>query len=391
MIGQARAAAPAYCSSPMANTPALPNPAEPSIRRRIGEELPLLFSDIGGDTASLTQLYDAAERRYGRLLDRRPDPARATQQKWQHDLRWELQSAVDDGRVLKRTDVGRAVYSVASGRPPSPPFADAVLTVPALHDIERWKSFDEVYAPGRGRPRALHPGSHLWLRHRGRLVWRFEVVGVERRGSRVSSMDGRDLGPGWSILVGVGEEVEVTDRDLGVTDRQWGRGLRYLDPLSMRVAGAARPARITPEARIAEVESTSTEPVIALRTAASTVWRRIEADLVADWIVWCADAGRSVKRLVLRTDEGVTLKTDAFDETTRLLVEAKGSTSREHVRMAIGQLLDYWQLAHAHARQRAILLPRQPAPSLVRLVLELDIGLIFRDGSGFNEQLPPSR
>jgi hypothetical protein len=42
----------------------------------------------------------------------------------------------------------------------SPHVWDAIFTVPKSHDIARWKAFDEVYVPGRGRPREIHMDSH---------------------------------------------------------------------------------------------------------------------------------------------------------------------------------------------------------------------------------------
>jgi hypothetical protein len=121
-----------------------------------------------------------------------------------------------------------------------------------------------------------------------------------------------------------------------------------------------------------------------------SVWNRREADLVSDWIDWCAGQGRTVTRPIIPTDEGSTIRGDAFDEGRSLLVEAKGSSERKHVRMAIGQLLDYSSLLD-HDHTRAILVPDPIPSSLEELALSLGIGVIHRSGDSFEEHLPRRR
>jgi hypothetical protein len=351
----------------------------------MGAELTDLFADIGRDEIAIDELYTAAERRFGPLLDRSPDPARLTQEKWQHDLRWEIQSAVLDGRIIKRDDVGRGVYSLPGGRLSRRLQWDLVFTVPAGQDISRWTTFSEIYVPGTGRPRGVVAGSHLWLRHRQSLVWRCDVESVEHRTSRHSTMDGTEHGPGWSICVANGEPSDLGDDAIGFTGGRWGQGVRYLDPVSLRLKGAvAEPPRLT-TVRFAAVERVSAQLVIARTSRVVTQWNRVESRLLSLWIAWCASAGRVVTRPVIRTEEGATIIGDAFDETRGLLVEAKGSSSREHVRMAIGQILDYSSLMTDVDHRRAILLPARPPSSMVRLLAGLGIGLVYRTGDGFVE------
>jgi hypothetical protein len=67
-----------------------------------------------------------------------------------------------------------------------------------------------------------------------------------------------------------------------------------------------------------------------------------------------------------------------------LVVEAKPSTSRIHVRLAIGQVLDYAHLLAEAGRllKPAILLPGKPRQDLCDLLEKLEISLIFESSPG---------
>ncbi|MBB4905407.1 hypothetical protein [Actinophytocola algeriensis] len=67
--------------------------------------------------------------------------------------------------------------------------------------------------------------------------------------------------------------------------------------------------------------------------------------------------------------------TDLFDVSRAELIEAKGSASRNHVRLAIGQLCDYSR--YVPHRARAVLLPTDPGPDLVQLLNSVGIVCIF--------------
>src|SRR5262249_19279656 len=69
---------------------------------------------------------------------------------------------------------------------------------------------------------------------------------------------------------------------------------------------------------------------------------------------------------VLIVGEIAALYTDLFDQTTRELIEAKASASRNNVRTGLGQLLDYARYVD-HDR-RSVLLPSQPRRDLIELL-----------------------
>jgi hypothetical protein len=61
-----------------------------------------------------------------------------------------------------------------------------------------------------------------------------------------------------------------------------------------------------------------------------------------------------------------------------LIIEAKPTTSREHVRLAIGQVLDYQNLLNREgfALSPAVLLPQRPSEDLTELMSRLGITLV---------------
>lgn len=112
---------------------------------------------------------------------------------------------------------------------------------------------------------------------------------------------------------------------------------------------------------------------------------------------WLKQQGKSVLDLHLRV-EGREITTDLFDSTDAEIIEAKSSNSRGHVRMAIGQVLDYVHNFNNRKTQvtdslppiakPAILLPNEPEPDLTALCASLKIKLYIPAGistEGFRE------
>ena len=81
-----------------------------------------------------------------------------------------------------------------------------------------------------------------------------------------------------------------------------------------------------------------------------------------------------------------TLRPDFWIQDLGLIVEAKPSISREHIRMAIGQVFDYVHLAAQLELQMkpAVLLPSLPSRDLVDLLRELGIQLIYKSDMTFH-------
>lgn len=93
---------------------------------------------------------------------------------------------------------------------------------------------------------------------------------------------------------------------------------------------------------------------------------RREAKLVRAYRRYLRSQGHTVgRKKIIPEGELKPLYTDLFDATDNLLIEAKGTVTREAIRMAIGQLFDYRRYI-APRPDIALLLPAQPRPDLIK-------------------------
>ena len=83
------------------------------------------------------------------------------------------------------------------------------------------------------------------------------------------------------------------------------------------------------------------------------------------------------------SDESVTLETDGWVHVTKTLIEAKASSKRSDIRMAIGQLHDYKRHHIPKPEKLAILLPSQPREDLVDLIYSQNIEIIYEKDKNF--------
>lgn len=116
---------------------------------------------------------------------------------------------------------------------------------------------------------------------------------------------------------------------------------------------------------------------------------RIEFQLQADFGHWLEERGTPPSRLRLPV-AGTIIEPDMYVESEGWLVEAKKSTGREYVRMAIGQILDYVHNARAldAATIPMILLPARAESDLMELSADLGITVAARDGDSFDVVRP---
>jgi 5-methylcytosine-specific restriction protein A len=120
-----------------------------------------------------------------------------------------------------------------------------------------------------------------------------------------------------------------------------------------------------------------------------TTATRREGELVDRYKTWMGP-GHSFRRWRLRVpDELCPLLTDIYDETENILFEAKGTSTRGAIRMAIGQLLDYRRHIDRDGMRVAVLLPHRPSSDLIELATGLGIAVVAEaDGGGF-ESIEP--
>ncbi|MPZ60678.1 MAG: restriction endonuclease [Propionibacteriales bacterium] len=103
---------------------------------------------------------------------------------------------------------------------------------------------------------------------------------------------------------------------------------------------------------------------------------RREAELVHDYRSHLLRMGHEVGRLrVVPPGESAPLYSDLWDETTRTLIEAKGGVTREQIRSAVGQLLDYGRFVENKAL--AVLVPSEPRADLIAYLSKLNIRLVY--------------
>jgi hypothetical protein len=115
---------------------------------------------------------------------------------------------------------------------------------------------------------------------------------------------------------------------------------------------------------------------------------RREAALVERLAGFLRANGHSVYRhKIMPDDEWRPLFTDLYVEDLNLVIEGKGSATRENVRMAIGQLADYSRFFDGP--KRAILLPSPPRPDLSALAASQAIAVIWPTNDGFSSSEGP--
>jgi hypothetical protein len=133
------------------------------------------------------------------------------------------------------------------------------------------------------------------------------------------------------------------------------------------------------EAVPVETTGTNSYTVAGSTGAVAVKW---EAELQARYQAYLEARGSTCVRYKLRPPgELRDLYTDLFDETENVLYEAKGVATREAVRMAIGQLLDYSRYIPTKP-SLAVLLPARPADDLRKLLVRLKIRCVFETSPG---------
>lgn len=153
-----------------------------------------------------------------------------------------------------------------------------------------------------------------------------------------------------------------------------------------RSLGAAlpfTPPRAEATVEDVEIERQHTERMVISPNVEEREAERREAPLVSQYSDYLASQGHVVSRKKIRpVGELKPLFTDLYDATDNLLIEAKGTVTREAVRMAIGQLYDYRRHIGSEP-SLAVLLPSRPRQDLIELCRSAHARVIWRDGETF--------
>jgi hypothetical protein len=126
-------------------------------------------------------------------------------------------------------------------------------------------------------------------------------------------------------------------------------------------------------------ERASTEPTTALRT---------EAKLVSRYVDHLTNVGKSTSRHKVPTPAGHVMYTDIYVKDDLDLIEAKASSSRQHVRVGLGQILDYAR--YVDHKTLALLVPTRPEPEMIALLIAHGIGCIWETESKTFDELRPA-
>jgi hypothetical protein len=121
--------------------------------------------------------------------------------------------------------------------------------------------------------------------------------------------------------------------------------------------------------------------------------RAVERRLVEQFRDWrFEEYGETFDSFMIPTGVGTPpILCDAYDEKSRMLVEAKAGVSRPMIRMALGQLLDYGACVTRELGSRPrlrLLVPRRPPADLEKLVRANHVGVLWRNGKRIEELLP---
>jgi hypothetical protein len=109
---------------------------------------------------------------------------------------------------------------------------------------------------------------------------------------------------------------------------------------------------------------------------------RREASLVQRYRQYLEQRGAEVVRLAIRPDqERRPLYCDLFNKTDQELIEAKGTVTREAIRLALGQLLDYRRFI-TPTPHLVVLVPARPRSDLLDLLHEHEISTVWEERPG---------
>jgi hypothetical protein len=141
------------------------------------------------------------------------------------------------------------------------------------------------------------------------------------------------------------------------------------------------PVTPTPEPRVATVpvEEQHTERAFVTPDRDPYEIERREATLVHKYREHLRRQGHDVARLrVVPPGESAPLYSDLWDLTALELIEAKGLVTREQLRTAVGQLLDYGRFVQA--KTRTVLVPTKPRPDLLAYLAHAGIDAVYPQG-----------
>ncbi len=137
--------------------------------------------------------------------------------------------------------------------------------------------------------------------------------------------------------------------------------------------------------RLIPVESNTAETFAVNSSELTEVERtREEARLQNTYRAHLEAQGHIVYSVDIPVD-GTHLRADLYDSTEDELIEVKSSIDRNTIRLGLGQILDYASIVQP--RHLTLLLPESPARSLVQLMCDHGVRVVYRTSSGHFQEV----
>lgn len=132
----------------------------------------------------------------------------------------------------------------------------------------------------------------------------------------------------------------------------------------------------TPRVSVVPVEERHTERAFVTPDRTPYEIERRESDLVHRYRDHLHRQGHEVGRLcVVPPGESAPLYSDLWDVTAKELIEAKGGVTRNEMRFAVGQLLDYGRFADALTK--AVLVPSRPRDDILDYLAAAGVAVVY--------------
>ena len=140
-----------------------------------------------------------------------------------------------------------------------------------------------------------------------------------------------------------------------------------------------------PRIQVVPVEEHHTERSFVTPDREPYELERREAALVHRYRAHLHRHGHQVSRLrVIPAGESAPLYSDLWDETAQELIEAKGAATRDQLRAAVGQLLDYGRFVNA--KRRSVLVPSRPRADLLAYLHAVGVDAIYPNGEEWQRE-----
>jgi hypothetical protein len=163
--------------------------------------------------------------------------------------------------------------------------------------------------------------------------------------------------------------------------------LRPLNELPVSLPAAPITPSDKPTVETVSVEERHTERGFVTPQREPYPFERTESDLVVRYLRYLMSQGHTVGRLrVVPPGETAPIYSDLWVETDAELVEAKGLVTREQMRQAVGQLIDYGRFVDA--RSRTVLVPERPRQDLLEYLSVARVDVVFPNQDGTWTRVP---